>query len=78
MIIALLQVRDVLPGDIYVKEHIASSYLFRDSYNFARLDDYSAKVENSNTPKIVRVYHSCNWNENESIMNVSFPALYCS
>ncbi|KAK0442125.1 hypothetical protein EV421DRAFT_595532 [Armillaria borealis] len=50
--------RDVRRWEIYVKELHASSYLFRASNSFARLDTYSAEVENSNTPKIVRVYRS--------------------
>ncbi|SJL16248.1 uncharacterized protein ARMOST_19768 [Armillaria ostoyae] len=53
-------IRDVLPEDVYLKEPLASvNYPDR----FARPAEYklhNAEVENSNTPKIVRIYHSHN------------------
>ncbi|SJL18400.1 uncharacterized protein ARMOST_21988 [Armillaria ostoyae] len=50
-------IRDVLPGDIYLKEHIIPSGPPKASSSFRRFDEYNAEVENSNAPKIVRIYH---------------------
>ncbi len=79
---ALLQFRDVQHWEIYLKEHLASSCLFKGSDNFTRLDTYSAEVENSNMPKTVRVYCShYDSNKLDVVMTVSFLVLshpWCS
>ncbi len=60
-----------------MKEHLASSCLFKGSNSFARLDTYSAEVDNSNAPKIVRVYRSHHdSNKLDDVMKVSFLALF--
>ncbi|PBK83473.1 hypothetical protein ARMGADRAFT_1019036 [Armillaria gallica] len=53
LIVALLQIRDVLPGDIYLKELFPSDCLYPPDKMFS---DYNADVDGSNAPKIVRVY----------------------
>ncbi len=53
LIVALLQIRDVLPGDIYLKELFPSDCLYPPDNMFS---DYNADVDGSNAPKIVRVY----------------------
>ncbi len=76
LIIVLLQIQDVLPGDIYLKKHLSCSYFYTASNSYPRLDTYNAEVENSNTSKIVCVYCSCS-NDIENVIEVGFPALYC-
>ncbi len=56
-----------------MKECLASSYSYKASKGFKRLDAYNAEVENSNAPKTVHVYRSCN--NKEDVMKVSLPAL---
>ncbi len=77
MIVALLQVRDVLRWEIYLKELIASSYRPMTLSSFARVDEYSAEVDNSNAPKIVRVYcsHHDSSKLDSYVMKVSFLTL---
>ncbi|SJL16225.1 uncharacterized protein ARMOST_19744 [Armillaria ostoyae] len=65
--------RDVRRWEIYVKELLSSSYLCRASNSFAaKLDTYSAEVENSNTPKIVRVYRSHRDSNKLDVMKVPY------
>ncbi|PBK83426.1 hypothetical protein ARMGADRAFT_669299 [Armillaria gallica] len=62
------KVRDVRRWEIYVKKHLASSYLFKCSNRLAWFDTYSAEVDNSNAPKIVRVY--CSHRESNKLDDV--------
>ncbi|PBK83487.1 hypothetical protein ARMGADRAFT_671679 [Armillaria gallica] len=57
LIIAKLQIRDILPGDIYLREHLVFSDCLGPPPVFS---DYNADVDNSNMPKIVRVYRRPN------------------
>ncbi|KAK0466710.1 uncharacterized protein EV420DRAFT_1758651 [Desarmillaria tabescens] len=61
-------IRDVLPGDIYLRDLLIPSgwhpYL---SNKMVAFSDYSADVDNSNVPKIVRVY-TCTHNNEQDVM----------
>ncbi|KAK0192055.1 hypothetical protein F5146DRAFT_999311 [Armillaria mellea] len=64
-------IHDVPLGDINLKEGPNSYYLFKGFKGFARLDTYSAKVENSNAPKTVKVYYTHHKSKKVDVMKAS-------
>ncbi|PBK63390.1 hypothetical protein ARMSODRAFT_542078 [Armillaria solidipes] len=62
-------IRDVLLGDIHLKELLPPSEYLDHWNRFAMFDDYNAEVENSNAPKIVRVYR-CSRRDSNKIDHV--------
>ncbi|KAK0431640.1 hypothetical protein EV421DRAFT_141078 [Armillaria borealis] len=63
-------IRDVLPGDIYLRDRlIPSDWLGPDIPENAVFSDYNADIENSNTPKIVRVYRCLDPRNDQDAMN---------
>ncbi|PBK71815.1 hypothetical protein ARMSODRAFT_789716 [Armillaria solidipes] len=64
-------VRDILPGDIYLRDLLfPSDWLCPDvPKDVAVFSDYSADIENSNTPKIVRVYRCRDPSNEQDAMN---------